>query len=122
MVNFNGKLVPRDTPFLNYNNRGFQYGDALFETLRIIHGNCVFLEDHYFRLMASMRILRMDIPMDFTLEFFRDELLKTVVACGLSEVAARARITVYRENGGRYGPITNKFGYVIESNPMHAPD
>ena len=62
MVNFNGTLRSGEEPFLPHTNRGLHYGDALFETLRAVNGKLFFWEDHYFRLMASMRILRMDIP------------------------------------------------------------
>lgn len=41
---------------------------TLSEHVRVEGGRIVFWEAHYFRLMASMRILRMDIPMTFTPE------------------------------------------------------
>jgi len=61
MVNINGNIIPEEQAFLSLNNRGFVYGDAVFETLKVIRSKPLFLEDHYFRLMASMRILRMEI-------------------------------------------------------------
>jgi branched-chain amino acid aminotransferase len=73
MINFNGNIVSVENNSL-YTNRGFLYGDAVFETLKIVDKKILFWEDHYFRLMASMRIIRMEIPMHFTLEFF--ELIK----------------------------------------------
>ena len=68
MVNFNGKLIVSGSDFINHNNRGLRYGDALFETIRTVNGTIFFWEEHYLRLMASMRILRMEIPMHFTME------------------------------------------------------
>ena len=59
---------------------GLNYGDAVFETLRVSAGKIFFWEDHYFRLMASMRILRMEIPMNFTLEFLEEEVHKNKIA------------------------------------------
>ena len=76
MVNFNGDLLETSEAKLNLENRGYKYGDAIFETLKVVNGKIFFLEDHYFRLMSSMRILRMDIPMNFTMEFFEEEILK----------------------------------------------
>jgi len=58
-----------------YNNRAFLYGDAVFETVKIVNNSILFFEDHYFRLMSSMRILRMEIPMNFTMEFLEQEIL-----------------------------------------------
>ena len=64
MFNFNGELLEDNTSFLNEKNRGVQLGDAVFEELRVLNGDIIFLEDHYLRLMSSMRILRMEIPMN----------------------------------------------------------
>ena len=107
MINFNGKIVSSSDAFFNHNNRGFKYGDALFETVRIVNGKLLFWEDHYFRLMSSMRILRMEIPMEFTMEFLEEAFLKTIAANTYNDKAVRARLTVYRNDGGNYTPTTN---------------
>jgi len=113
MVNFNGKLINQSAFSMSANNRAFKYGDAIFETLNIQNNTLVFWEDHYFRLMASMRMLRMEIPMKFTLEFLEQEILKTVASQdGISK--ARARLTVFRKDGGLYTPLTNEVDFLIE--------
>ena len=43
-------------------NRGFLYGDSVFESIKIINNKIIFWEDHYMRLMSSMRIARIEIP------------------------------------------------------------
>lgn len=101
-------------------NRGFLYGDALFETVKILDGKVLFLEDHYFRLMASMRILRMEIPMNFTMEFFENEILNEVKKEQL-EASARARMTVFRKEGGFYLPKDNNIEYVISISKIEIP-
>lgn len=101
-------------------NRGFLYGDALFETVKILDGKILFLEDHYFRLMASMRILRMEIPMNFTMEFFESEILNEVKKEQF-EASARARMTVYRKEGGFYLPENNSIEYVISVSKIEKP-
>ena len=120
MVNFNGELVADDHNFLNHGNRGFRYGDALFEAIRVVNGHIYFLEEHYLRLMASMRILRMEIPMNFTMEFFEEEILRTIRANKTSP-AHRIRFAVYRNDGGLYTPQTNDISYVIEVASLEAP-
>ena len=121
MISFNGSILPKDTNFLNHENRGLRYGDALFETIRIVNGKIVFWEDHYFRLMASMRILRMEIPMNFTMEFLREQLLKVIIANNLENRPARIRLTVFRNNGGLYLPKTNDVSYIIETTALENP-
>jgi branched-chain amino acid aminotransferase len=118
MVNFNGTLS-KETTILSTENRGVKYGDSLFETLRVVADKILFWEDHYFRLMESMRILRMEIPMNFTMEFLEEEVLNTLKANDLT--SARVRITIYRGNGGLYLPNSNQIEYVITANPLNSP-
>lgn len=116
MINFNGNLVAHDTNLLTQ-NRAFLYGDAVFETVKIVNNKIIFLEDHYFRLMASMRILRMEIPMYFTMEYLEKQILSVVQKNGFS-TSARARITVYRNDGGYYLPQTNTVSFLIHSTSL----
>ena len=121
MVNYNGEILAEDKSIFTHSNRAFKYGDALFETVRYVNGTLFFWEDHYFRLMASMRILRMEIPMDFTLEFLEEEIKNTIKSNGLENGAVRARLTVFRNEGGFYTPANNEVSYVIETSPMESP-
>ena len=120
MVNFNGLLVLSQEN-ISSNNRSFLYGDGVFETLKIRNQKILFLEDHYFRLMASMRIVRMEIPMNFTMEFFEEQILSTAKANQCSD-SARVRITVYRNEGGYYLPETNLISYTIQAKPLETLD
>lgn len=117
MVNFNGDLLPQSAHFLNHRNRGLRYGDALFESIKYSGSQLLFWEDHYFRLMASMRQLRMEIPMDFTMEYLEAEIRKTLEASALLKGPARIRLTVFRKDGGLYLPETLEVDFVIESHP-----
>ena len=112
MINFNGKFLEKESNSLNSNNRAFKYGDGLFETVKVIDSEVCFLEDHYFRLMASMRMLRMEIPLNFTMEFLEEEILKTVAKLNLKK--ARVRLNVFRKEGGLYKPTSNKIDFLIE--------
>ena len=111
MINFNGIIVSNDTSLLTQ-NRGFLFGDAVFETVKIVDSKILFLEDHYFRLMSSMRVIRMEIPMNFTMEFLEEQILALATAKN-SALSARARITVYRNDGGYYLPKTNTVSFLI---------
>ncbi|PKH50878.1 aminotransferase class IV [Tenacibaculum sp. Bg11-29] len=118
MINFNGKIISEKELQLSNENRAFKYGDAIFETIRVFNSKVVFIEDHYFRLMASMRMLRMKIPMKFTLEFLQEEILKIVGELPKSQ-NYRVRLTVYRKDGGLYKPTTNEIDYLIEANQFN---
>jgi branched-chain amino acid aminotransferase len=113
MINFNGELLFEENVKLSPENRGFKYGDAIFETIKVSNNRVIFWEDHYFRLMSSMRMLRMKIPMEFTLEFLEQEILKTV-AVQDTAISFRVRLNVFRKDGGLYTPKTNKIDYFID--------
>ncbi len=118
MINFNGELLFEENIKISHQNRGFKYGDGVFETIKISNNRVVFWEDHYFRLMASMRMLRMKIPMEFTLELLEKEILKTI-AVNDEAKSYRARLNVYRKDGGLYTPKTNEIDYLIDVKPTN---
>lgn len=115
MINFNGNLLSSTSDIAN--NRGFLYGDAVFETFKFANNKILFLEDHYFRLMASMRIVRMEIPMNFTMEYFEEQLLTTLSANKFVN-KARIRMTVFRNEGGFYLPATKSVSFLIQVFPI----
>lgn len=117
MINFNGQLVNNDS--ISLNNRGYKYGDALFETLKVINGKILFWEDHYFRLMASMRILRMEIPMNYTMEYLEEQILQTLKGNSIQDTAARVRLMVHRNDGGLYLPVTNNVEFIITAEKLN---
>jgi branched-chain amino acid aminotransferase len=92
-----------------------------FETLRFSGGKIYFWEDHYFRLMASMRILRMEIPMNFTMEFLEEEILRTINSSEKKCAAVRVKIIVWRKTGGKYTPTTNEVDYAISFEKLEEP-
>lgn len=118
MLNFNGKQHSEDSFFLNQENRGLRYGDSLFETIRVVNNKIYFWEDHYLRLMASMRILRMQIPMSFTMEYLEDQILQTIASNTLDNAPVRIRLTIFRNDGGLYLPKTNDVSFVIEAKKL----
>lgn len=120
MVNLNGTLTS-EKQLLSLTNRGYNYGDMVFETIKCVAGKLFFWEDHYFRLMASMRIMRMEIPMDFTMEFLQEEILKTIKANQLDGKSVRVKLAVNRVEGGLYAPISNQVDYAISVKELDSP-
>ena len=110
MINFNGQLT--DQSYQIENNRGFLYGDSVFESIRIIDGKICFWEDHYFRLISSMRILRIDIPDHFTPDFFESNImsLHNIIS---KNGCSRVRLSVFRNSAGKYRPISNECKFLI---------
>jgi len=119
MVNLNGNLTEK--AIVSFDNRGLNYGDAVFETLRFSGGKIYFWEDHYFRLMASMRILRMEIPMNFTMEFLETEILKAINSEEKKDIGFRIKLLVWRKTGGKYTPNSNEIEYLISFEKLETP-
>lgn len=116
MINYNGTLTENSNITIEQ-NRGFLYGDAVFETLKVLDGKILFLEDHYFRLMASMRIVRMEIPMHFTMEYMEEQVKLLVEALNMRS-SSRVRVTFFRKQGGFYLPINNDAEFIITAEAM----
>ena len=116
MINYNGTILSAETALSN-SNRGFLFGDGVFETFKIANNKILFLEDHYFRLMASMRIVRMQIPANFTLEYIEEQIMNLAKATSC-ENSARVRFTVFRNEGGFYLPNTKTISYLIQVSSL----
>lgn len=121
MVSHNGEIQEKETASLSISNRGYAYGDSIFETIRAINGKLMFWEDHYFRMMASMRIMRMEIPQSFSPEFLEEEITSVLEANELQNSPARIKFSVYRKEGGLYTPATNEIGYIISAEALEEP-
>lgn len=123
MVHINGSLYNDNDALINHDNRGTYYGDSVFETIHCYKGVPIFFEAHYFRLMSSMRIMRMDIPDSFTPEYIESSIIDILNKNHHNDGHARIRFTVWRNTGGFYTPLNNTVSYsisssLIEGNPF----
>jgi len=116
MINYNGSILDTSN-FSIENNRGFLFGDAIFETIKVNGTKILFLEEHYLRLMASMRICRMEIPMNFTMEFMEEEILK-LMALQTNRISNRIRFSVFRNAEGFYSPTSNDIQFIITCSEL----
>jgi branched-chain amino acid aminotransferase len=95
-ANTNGRLHPADEPSLSPLNRGFLYGDAIYEVWRTYHGVIFGWEEHWLRLERSATALYLNLP--FTREDILGEIRRTVAAfrersAGAAEVYIRLQVT-----------------------------
>jgi len=119
MINYDGELLEDKSNFLNAGNRGFSHGDALVETIRIAPEKIYFWEEHYLRLMSSMRILRMEIPMNFTMEYLQDELMRTVRESGLSAKPVIAQLYVFPKTLNKLREVSYIISLEEHSSPFY---
>ena len=57
---FNGSIVPESQVLLSFRDRGFVFGDAVFDTARTFGGRVFKLQQHVDRLFRSLRYTQID--------------------------------------------------------------
>lgn len=119
MINFNGNICESNN-CISVQNRGFLFGDAVFDVLKVVGKKIYFWEEHYLRLMASMRIVRMEIPHNFTMEFLENQIIKTICENNQENQAVCIRFTVVRSQSSNYTPKSNSIDYYIETQAIDA--
>ena len=115
-INYNGFLYEENEPIFTVKNRGFRYGDALFETIRIIDGKPCFLTDHFNRLKKGMGMLKMRSA-DISFENIEKQINKLIEKNHIKK-GGRIRLSVFRSGDGLYTPENESKSYVIEARPI----
>ena len=91
----NGKIVEGTDSHLSTVDRGFLYGDGLFETIRTYNKKPFRLEDHVVRLSNSARFL--EIPFNYTVQQISEILEELLIRNDLNN--AYVRMTLSRGAG-----------------------
>lgn len=101
IVFLNGAFVPESKAVVPIQDRGFLYGDGLFETLRIQHGRLFRWSAHWQRLQRGLELLRLPLQQD---EAALRQAAQQVIEANRTAVGA-LRITISRGVGPRgYSP------------------
>jgi branched-chain amino acid aminotransferase len=103
----NGEILPDSQASISIFDRGFLYGDGVFETLRTYNRELFRLTDHLKRLERSARAINLPIP---GLDFLREALVRTLRANQVKEDVL-VRITVTRGKGS---------GGIVSLEPIEA--
>ncbi len=115
-ISLNGKITPADQPVLQASNRGYRYGDGLFETLKLDKG-VILLEDlHFKRLLKGLQLLKFELPKLFSTGKLAEDILHLADKNQVRELG-RVRLSVFRGNGGLYDDDRN-LQYLIECWPL----
>lgn len=119
-ANTNGRLHAAREPSIAPLNRGFLYGDAVYEVWRTYHGVLFAWSEHWERLQNSARALGLDLPL--AAEKLRDEIRRTAgefLARGGARGELYARLQVTRGGGpiGLDPALADRPDYVILVRP-----
>jgi branched-chain amino acid aminotransferase len=116
-LNFNGSILPSDHPIFEAHNRGFRYGDGLFESMRFLKGKLKFPEMHIDRIQKGMKLLKFDNYSLIDTWFIREK-TEELIRRNKFGADARIRLTIFRDSGGFYTPDSNKFAYLLELHKL----
>lgn len=112
-INYNGNIVAANQPVLTVTNRGFRYGDGLFESMRYLNGELKFVELHLDRVRKGMRMLKLEGYSQLDKYFLKEKVDELIRRNKIGQ-QARVRLIIYREGDGLYAPESNKMGYVLQ--------
>lgn len=112
----NGKLLPADEAALPADNRGYRYGDGLFETLKVVNGRIALAGYHFERLMNGLKLLQFHLPALLTSDRLREDILRLCQKNGCEQLA-RVRLSFSRGSGGLYETDAQPL-YVVECWPL----
>ncbi len=115
-VNNNGILLPNDAPTIHAGNRGHLYGDGVFESIRILSGKPINIENHIDRLLKGANVLKMETPANYDVNFFQEKILELIGKSGIKQ-GGRCRLSIDRATGGAYLPDSNDCTFYIEVYP-----
>lgn len=112
-INFNGEIFSSGEAVMGIDNRGFRYGDGLFESMRYMQGELKFADLHANRLRKGMKALKMEGYSQVDVYFLREK-VEELIRRNKIGPNARVRFTVFRDAGGLYNPDRNQMGYALE--------
>jgi branched-chain amino acid aminotransferase len=115
----NDNLIPLSQARVSVNDRGFLYGDGLFETLRADDGRVQFLAEHLERLKSSAQTFRLPFPEKIP---WPERLAQLLTANGLDRGPARVKILLTRGEAAGFGlPQDCRPTLVIYARPYTPP-
>jgi branched-chain amino acid aminotransferase len=94
-VYINGEFCPKAEARIPVFDRGFLYGDGVFEGIRVYNGRVFRLEQHLRRLYRGAKAILLDIPM--TPQQLQGVVVETVRRSGLAD--AYIRLVISRGSG-----------------------
>lgn len=115
----NGRFVPEDRPAIHPLDRGFLYGDGLFETLRAEEGRPLYFAPHLDRLKRGADELHLNLPGDLRWD---ETIVRLLHVNGLCEGAARVKIIVTRGKEPQLGlPLARRPTLLLSAERYQPP-
>src|SRR5699024_6960028 len=90
-VLYNNSFILRDEAMIDMEDRGYQFGDGVYEVIRIYNGKSFMLDEHISRLMSSAKKIKIDICI--TTKKIKEKLKKLLTINNLKDGIIYIQIT-----------------------------
>lgn len=114
----NFRIIKEKDFTLEITNRGFLYGDGLFETMILKNGKIRFLATHFQRLKNGLETLGMNISDNLSISNIEKTVNELLTINNISLESAKIKIHAWRKSGGLYNPTSNEFDFIITVFPF----
>jgi D-alanine transaminase len=88
---YQDRIVPRDQGKVDIEDRGYQFGDGIYEAIAVYNGELFLLDLHMKRLQRSARELSIQLP--YSIEHLTDNLKKLIKANAIDDGVVYFQIT-----------------------------
>lgn len=114
---YNGEYISEKEFSIASNNRGFYFGDSLFESMHAHSTEIPLFNLHFDRLIQGMEVLGYEQPPTFTSTLIKSSIVK-LLNRNKQFKSTRIRLTVFRNPGGLYLPTNNSISYLIQATAL----
>jgi len=116
-LNYNGNIQDAAMPLIGAGNRGFRYGEGIFETMRMTDRTIPLLELHMRRFFDGLNTLRFDAGTELTPDRVAREIVELAERNDVAS-SARIRLVAFRGNGVLGDSANRLVNYIIETMPV----
>ena len=119
---WNGEFIDKDKPVIRLEDRGFTFGDGIFEVIRTINGRLLFYDEHLRRMRQSTAFFGIPFPYDPAVlkPIARELLLRNSVSDG--ELYLQLTRGTYPMRTHRFPPAGTNPTFFMLANPVRTID
>jgi branched-chain amino acid aminotransferase/4-amino-4-deoxychorismate lyase len=109
---FNNEIINDKELSLEAEDRAFQYGDGIFETIVVRNTSLKLIKYHIKRLNEGATALRFQLPDYFDVQYLESNILKLIQENDIRKTA-RIKVLCWRKKGGYYKPESSMSNLLI---------
>ena len=116
-INLNGQIKDGDSISFNQIKRGLNFGDGLFETIRVINGQSILLNAHFNRISSGLEVLKIKKNYSFNPNSLQKHINELLLYKNIKH-GGKVKVYVFRGGLGTYKPETNQMSFIIEATDL----